>query len=131
MTSLFSRATALGLCLAALAGCALPEPVIDPASIHDDHAYKSDLWDCQTIAYEAIPDPLAQALVGAVISGLAGAAGGAAGGAVWGNAGQGAAIGGAIGAPVGAVVGGASAESNRKTIVANCMAHRGYAVLLP
>jgi len=127
---MFKTSCALAL-LATLAGCALPVPVIDPASIHNDHAYKSELFDCQTIAYENIPDPIAQALVGAVISGLAGAAGGAAGGAVWGNAGRGAAIGGAIGAPIGAVMSGADAETNRKTIVANCMAGRGYSVLLP
>jgi outer membrane lipoprotein SlyB len=114
-----------------LAGCALPEPVIDPASIHDDHAYKSDLYDCQTVAYEAIPDPWVQAMVHAVVGGAIGAASGAAIGAAFGNAGQGAAIGSAAGGTYMGVVGGADAQSNRKTIVANCMAQRGYAVLLP
>ena len=125
------RLIGVALACATLAGCAMPEPVIDPQSITNDHAYKSDLWDCQTIAYKAIPAPWAQALVGAVLLGAAGAAGGAAGGAVFGNAGQGAAIGAAVGAPVGAAIKGADAESSRKTIVANCMAHRGYSVLLP
>jgi hypothetical protein len=120
---------ALVVLLMSLSGCAMPEPVVDPTSIGNEHQYKSDLFDCQTLAYKAVPDPMAELLVGALVGAAAGAAGGAAGGAFFGNAGQGAEIGAAIGAPI---VGGASAgdaQSTRKQIVGNCMAHRGYAVL--
>jgi hypothetical protein len=119
---------ALALC-ATLAGCAMPTPVVDPKYVGSQEAYRSDLYDCQTIAYRAVPDPVVQAIAGVVIDGLAGAAGGAAGGAIFGNAGQGAALGSVIGGGYGGISTGADAQSTRKQIVGNCLAHRGYAVL--
>lgn len=119
---------AVSIC-ALLAGCAVPAPIIDPASVADEGKYQTDLAACQTIAANAVPDEGTSAVLGAVGGILLGAAFGAATGAIFGNAGGGAALGGDIGAFSAGTSAAADSHLTRKEVVGNCMTGRGYNVL--
>lgn len=118
-----------------LSGCATPpgagngygagyEPIIDMQSVRSQEQYRNDLMDCQGYA-------------GRAMSAAQGAAAGAIGGAILGAL-LGAAAGGnsrfnsrmaGVGAISGGVGAAGNAEMTQRSIIARCMAGRGYNVL--
>jgi hypothetical protein len=113
---------ALGLYLAAIAGCAAPPP--PPGAVAGTRESQCHEWAKQQTGW----DTAKGAGIGAALGALGGAAAGAAIGAATGNAGRGAAIGAASGGVVGAGVGGAykysQSEQGYRQAYGDCMAGR-------
>jgi uncharacterized protein YcfJ len=117
---------ALILCACAMLSACAPvpyRPVVDTGTPRGN--YEDDLADCQRFAEQR---PVADNAAGGAVAGaIFGALIGAAFGLHGSNLGQVA----AAGAVSGGARGAGNAAAAQQTIVANCMAHRGYAVLSP
>ena len=107
---------------ASLVGCANFRPITDMQNVN--HAqYEADLAQCQ--AYATQVDPASQAAAGAVASAILGGVLAAVLGGRY-DVGRSAAASGVLGAAAGGAHGGVSQQN----IIRNCMAGRGYKVLL-
>ena len=118
-------AVALGLLVT---GCGPYEPIIDRGRAgFNEVAYQQDLAQCR--AYAEQISLAQQAGTGGAIGAATGAAFGAIGDAFAGSAGTGAALGASLGGLSGVLGGGADASQRQDSVVRNCLAGRGYAVL--
>jgi hypothetical protein len=121
------RALVLAALLGTLAGCARSyEPIIDSEGV-DPARYQQDLEACRGYAEQVSVG--GEAAAGTGIGAVFGTALGAIAGAFGGGAGEGAAIGAGLGGVTGAAQGTASGVHGQQQVVANCLRHRGYAVL--
>ncbi|HZS82367.1 MAG TPA: hypothetical protein VFA50_05825 [Stellaceae bacterium] len=110
-----------------LTGCAQSyQPIVDMKGV-DPAQYQQDLAECRQYAEEVSPagEAAASGAGGALLGGALGAIAGAFGG----GAGSGAAVGASIGAAGGSASGGLHGAAAQKQVIANCLRHRGYAVL--
>jgi hypothetical protein len=111
----------------ALAGCAGSyEPIIDAKGINEAQ-YQQDLSECRAYADQVSPGK--EAAVSGATGAILGSALGAIAGAFGGSAGTGAAIGASIGGASGAAGGAGGGAEAQQQVIANCLRHRGYAVL--
>jgi outer membrane lipoprotein SlyB len=111
----------------ALAGCARSyEPIVDNQGV-DEARYQQDLSECRDYAEQV--NVGGEAATGTGIGAVLGGALGAVVGAFSGGAGRGAALGAAVGGVTGGAKGTAEGVSGQKQVIANCLRHRGYAVL--
>lgn len=101
---------------------------VDPVSISDNERYQQDVAECTRLADNAQTETYRDGATRGVVGGLLGAATGAAIGAAVGG-GSGAATGAAVGGGVGVVGGAATTQSNRDTVIRNCLQNRGYKTL--
>ena len=110
-----------------LAGCAHSyEPIVDTKGV-DQARYQQDLSECRDYADQV--NVGGEAAAGTGIGALLGGALGAIAGAFGGGAGRGAALGAGVGGVAGGAQGTAGGVSGQKQVIANCLRHRGYAVL--
>jgi outer membrane lipoprotein SlyB len=125
MKRLKAASMILSLLASSLSGCAASpsfRPVVDMRDVHPI-LYETDLRECK--AYAEQIDPVRSAAAGVVVGAVFGAVLGAAIGGR-GFAGYGARVGGAEGFGIGAGQG----VAGQFVIVKNCLAGRGYRVLL-
>ncbi len=120
------------LAAAGLAACASTpgtqyRPILDTKGGVDTARFEQDLAECQTYAGQV--GVAEEAAGGAGVGALVGAATGAAIGAILGDPGIGAAIGATEGGVEGLVEGAGDGVDRRKTVINNCLKHRGYPVL--
>jgi uncharacterized protein YcfJ len=129
------NALSLGLCIAALSGCATQpqstwRPTVDTYGSSRAQYLSRDTEECRSLATSSSGTTTGQAARGAVGGGMLGAAGGAALGAALGG---GAARGAMIGAAAGGIGGGASqagqTNANFQRAFNNCMRNRGHTVI--
>jgi len=115
------------LTLGLLLGCAQSyQPIVDLKGVNNAK-YQQDLAECRQYAEQI--DVGGNTAVGTLGGAGIGAALGAAVGAIGGNAGAGAATGAVVGGAGGAGAGVGTSVQRQKTIINNCLHHRGYRVL--
>jgi outer membrane lipoprotein SlyB len=113
--------------LSGLVGCARSyEPIVDMQGV-DAVQYQQDLEACR--AYAEQVNVGGEAATGTGIGAVFGSALGAIAGAFGGEAGKGAALGASLGGVTGGAKGTASGVQGQHQVIANCLRHRGYAVL--
>jgi hypothetical protein len=121
------RRLAMLILALAMAGCAHSyQPIVDMQGV-DPVRYNQDLSACRDYADQV--NIAGEAAGGAGIGAALGSAIGAIAGAFNGGAGGGAALGAGVGAVAGGAKGTAGAAQGQQQVIANCLRHRGYAVL--
>lgn len=115
------RTVVVYACIAALAGCAGYQPVVDMRGA-DPSRYRSDLAECQQYAQQR--DPAAQAAVGAAAGAVFGALLAAAAGSRYDRGAMA-----RVGAVSGAAGGASHGAQSQVDIIRNCLRGRGYSVL--
>lgn len=124
-----TRSMSLLLLLAALAGCARDNVIVDTKGA-DMSRYPQDKAECEAYADQvSTGNKVAR---GAGLGAVVGAVTGAAAGAIFGDstaAARGATVGAIGGGTSGAVGGGVEGENGKDRVLRNCLSQRGYRVL--